>query len=173
MRRRNKNKQILKLLIVILLLALIIAGIIIAVKVFKKNDNDEEKINETTEEQVFKLPDTSYSGMNVTNVELEYREDNKQTMVSMIIKNTSEKTVDQQQFWVYFYDKNGNEMTRALTTITEMKPNDEHNISIVLTGDFTSISKVELKKDNSTNTETQSDQDTETETEIETDDVVV
>ena len=164
MRRRGKSKQIIKILIVIILLALITAGIIIAVKIFNKNDNNEENTNETTEEQVFKLPDTSYSGMSVTNVELEYLESINQTMVSMVIKNTSEKVVEQQQFWVYFYDKNENEMTSALTTITEMEPNDEHNISIILSGDFTSISKVELKEDNRTNNEVQSETNTETNT---------
>lgn len=163
---RRKSKRIKILLIGIVLLAIIIAGIFFLVKKIsnKPIKNDPNKPVETDKSIVYNLPSTKYNGMDVTNVELEYMKENKQTMVTMKIKNTSGKPLEHQQtFNVRFYNAEGIELLTAGTLIEPMGVDEETFTSLILTGDFTSIKKVILEDiDKTSESESESESETET-----------
>jgi len=143
-RKLKKMKVLILAVIVIVIVALIIA--LLVNKFSGKGGENENKPVETENSIIYNLPDTVYNGMEVTNVELEYLKTNNQTMVTMIIKNTTGALSERQAFNVYFYDANDVELLNAQTTIEEMEPDVESSTSIILTGDFTSITRVELRK---------------------------
>ena len=156
MRREKKTKRIKIILGCTILVILIIVGIVVLVKNYSDdNDNPNSKV-ETDKSITYSLPDTKYKNMEVTNVELEYLKENGQTMVTMIVKNTTGTPItSQQSFIVKFLNQDDIELINAGTVIGALDVNAETSISLILTGDFTSIKKVILEDpqaDASTNT---------------------
>jgi len=146
MRRTRKLKKV-KLIIVIAVGLLLVSAIIaaIVININKPKEEKPREVIETEEKKIYSLPDTQFNGMQVTHVELEYLKPNNQTMVTMTIKNSTGTKTERKAFNVFFYDANNVELLNAGTVIEGLEPNVESSTSIILTGDFTSITRVELR----------------------------
>lgn len=147
MRRAKRGKKVKKIIAIVILLALIITGIVaLAINLSKNNNNTEEANNTVVEENVYKLPNTEYAGMEVTHNQVEYLKYNNQTVVTIRIKNTSGNATEFQAVKVIFYDKEGNELTTSMTTIKELEVDEELENSMILSGDFSSIAEIKIEK---------------------------
>ena len=91
MKKVRKGKKIL-IVALIIAIVVIIAIVLIIKNVVNKNKDEEQP--KTTQEEVITLPDTTYSDMQVNNINMEYLSDQDKTMVSMSILNTTNKKVE-------------------------------------------------------------------------------
>lgn len=145
MRRQRKSKKI-RIIAIGLIIAILVIALIV-VLVTKSGNNQPEQDKNTVEEgnpSVYKLPSTSYKGVEVTNIELEYRKELNQTILTMMMKNASDSKIEGQLVDAVFYDKDNIELLRASTVIEPMEVGGESSTSIILTGDFSTINKVEI-----------------------------
>lgn len=147
MRRAKKYRKIKLILlgaIVIAVVIAIIASIVNLVK-NKKTENQNNPSTETEQTRVYQLSDTTYNGLEVTNIQLKYLALNGQTEVKMTIKNSTNEEFNSQFVRIYCYDSNDVELTVTACMLPDMTIDEEVNISSVISGDFTSIKRVELK----------------------------
>ena len=84
--------------------------------------------------------------MKVTDVEMEYLKNNNETMVSMIINNTTENTVDKESLTAMLLDKDGNTLGQTRTYIEHLAPGEQYSISVILKGDLTATTQILLQK---------------------------
>lgn len=144
-RKIKKGKLILVGIAIVAVIAIIVA-IIVAVK---NSDNGGKKgEDKKTQEEavVYDLPDITYSEMEVTNIEMEYLKDNNETMVSMIINNTTENTVAQETLTAYLINKDGETLGQTRTYIDSLEPGQQYSISVILKGDLTATTQIKLQK---------------------------
>ncbi len=128
-----------------------IIAIIVIVIVVKNNNGGTgliKKPGQDTQDEtvVYDLPETTYSDMQVTNVEMEYLADNNETMVSMVINNTTETPVQQETLTAYLIDKSDNTIGQTSTWIESLNPGEQYSISVVLKGDLTATTQIKLQK---------------------------
>lgn len=128
-----------------------IIAIIVIVIVVKNNNGGTgiiKKPGKDTQDEtvVYDLPETTYSDMQVTNVEMEYLADNNETMVSMVINNTTETPVVQETLTAYLIDKSDNTIGQTSTWIENLNPGEQYSISVVLKGDLTATTQIKLQK---------------------------
>ena len=178
--RREKRTKKMKIILACVLLVILIIVIAVVANKFSGKKNDPNAPVETDKSISYNLPSTTYNNMEVKDVQLEYLKEQKQTMVTMLIKNTTGAAITgQQSFIVSFLDANNVELLNAATVIEALDIDAETSVSLILTGDFTSIKKVTLKSsveetqtgtgtEDQSATETQTGTETETETEGET-----
>lgn len=129
----------------------IIAIIVVIVLVVKNNNGGSglsKKPGQDTQDEtvVYDLPETTYSDMQVTNIEMEYLTDNNETMVSMVINNTTETPVTQETLTAYLIDKSDNTIGQTRTYIESLNPGEQYSISVVLKGDLTATTQIKLQK---------------------------
>ena len=142
-RKIKKGKLILVGVAVVAVIAIIIA-IVAAVK----NSNNggtpgKDKVGTQEEAVVYDLPDITYSEMQVTNIEMEYL---NETMVSMIINNTTETPVAQETLTAYLINKDGETLGQTRTYIDALEPGQQYSISVILKGDLTATTQIKLQK---------------------------
>ena len=130
----------------------ILVAIIIAIVLISKNSDggfggtkkpEENKKEETV---IYDLPDITYSDMQVTNIEMEYLKENNETMVSMVINNTTEVAVAQETLTAYLIDGAENVLGQTRTYIESLNPGEQYSISVVLKGDLTATKQIKLQK---------------------------
>lgn len=145
-RKVRKGKVILVGIAIVIIIA-VIAAIIINV-INKNNKSESKKPGETTKKEtvVYDLPDITYSDMKVTNIEMEYLSENNETMVSMVINNTTENAVSQESLTAYLIDKDENTIGQTKTYIESLNPGEQYSISVILKGDLTSTTQIKLQK---------------------------
>lgn len=145
-RKVRKGKVILVGIAIVIIIA-VIAAIIINV-INKNNKSESKKPEETTSKEtvVYDLPDITYSEMQVTNIEMEYLEDNNETMVSMIINNTTENAVENESLTAYLIDGNGETVGQTKTFISSLAPGGQYSITVILKGNLTSTAQIKLQK---------------------------
>lgn len=145
-RKIKKGKLILVGVAVVAVIAIIVA-IVVAVK-NSDNGGQPGKDKEGTQEEtvVYDLPDITYSEMQVTNIEMEYLKDNNETMVSMIINNTTETPVAQETLTAYLINKDGETLGQTRTYIDALEPGQQYSISVILKGDLTATTQIKLQK---------------------------
>ena len=145
-RKIRKGKLVLVGIAVIAVIAIIV-GIIVAVKNSDKDDiASGDKTGTREETVVYDLPDITYSEMEVTNIEMEYLKDNNETMVSLIINNTTENTVSQETLTAYLINKDGETLGQTRTYIDTLAPGQQYSISVILKGDLTATTQIKLQK---------------------------
>lgn len=143
-RKIRKGKVILTILSIIILIA-----VIVIVALFVKNrdktkqggSGDEQQISE-----VYQLPDVTYSEMKVTDIEMEYLKNNNETMVTMIINNSTENKVEKEWLTAVLLDKDGNKLGETRTYIEGLEPGQQYSISVILKGDLTATTQIQLQK---------------------------
>ena len=142
MKKIRKGKKML----ITLFMAIIV--IIIAVFVIKgivnKTPGGVEQPEETP--QVIALPATTYSNMEVKNVQMEYLKKNNETMVTMEIHNTTENSVSEEKLDAILISKDENVLGQIQTYIKKLEPGEQYEISVVLKGDLTATTQIKLLK---------------------------
>lgn len=145
-KRKLKKGKIAVLAIIALIV--IIVGIVLIMKNNSGDGSISKKPEEDTQEKtvVYDLPDITYSDMQVTNIEMEYLKENNETMVSMVINNTTEVPVAQETLTAYLIDKSENVLGETKTYIESLNPGQQYSISVVLKGDLTATTQIKLQK---------------------------
>lgn len=137
-KKTKKNK----LIFIIILIILIIVGIIIFIN---KNKDKHSEMNEEKQTTQYELPDTSYRDMEVKDITMEYLEENAQTMVTMLIVNNTQNSIEDQSLNAYLINENGDIIGQTETYIASIEPNGEYSISVILKGDLTSTTQIKLE----------------------------
>lgn len=142
MKKIRKGKKMLltffMAIIVIIIAVFVIKGIV------NKTPGGVEKPEETP--QVITLPETTYSNMEVKNVQMEYLKNNNETMVTMEIHNTTENTVSEEKLDAILIGKDENVLGQIQTYIKKLEPGEQYEISVVLKGDLTATTQIKLVK---------------------------
>ena len=141
MRKIRKGQKMLIIIliaiIIIVVAAFIIKGII---------DKDQVDTPEENEPHVIMLPETTYSDMQVKNIEMEYLQDNNETMVSMEIHNTTQNSVSDEDLDVILIGSDENVLGQIQTYIQKLEPGEQYEISVILKGDLTATTQIKLIK---------------------------
>lgn len=137
--RKGKKKLILIIAVIVAIIAIVLIGVFIKKKISKPDDT-------VTEQQVIGLPDTTYNGMEVKNIQMVYLQSNNQTLVEMSIYNTSNEKVEDESFNAILIGPNENVLGQMLTYIQEVDVGDQCNVSVVLSGDLTATQQIKLEK---------------------------
>lgn len=141
MKKIRKGKKMLIILFVAIIV--IIAAIFIIKGIVNKTPGGE-----TPEEmpQVIALPETTYSDMDVKNIEMEYLKNNNETMVTMEIHNTTTNSVANEKLDAILIGPNENVLGKIQTYIQKLEPGEQYDISVILKGDLTSAKQIKLMK---------------------------
>ena len=142
----HQRKQKISIPVIAIIAILVIVAVIVVVIVKKSKDKNQVPEEQPNNEIIASLPDTVYEGMQVTDIHLEYLSENKQTMATMLIKNTTEERVEQERFNAMFIDKDENVIGQIQTYISGVDPNEECSVSVIINGDLTATTQINLSK---------------------------
>ena len=147
---REEKRQIKKgkIAAVVIALIVVVIAVVLVVKFINK-DTEESKSKGQQQKQeamVYDLPDVTYSEMQVTDIEMEYLEDNNETMVSMIINNTTENQVENESLTAYLIDANGETVGSTRTYIASLAPGGQYSITVILKRNLTTTTQIKLQK---------------------------
>ena len=141
-RNRNKWKKLLLPIGAIIIIIIVIAIIVI-------NVNKEKTPNVPDDgQEVYQLQDTTYNGLEITNVMMEYLPNNNETMITFQINNVSTQKVEQEQVQTLLVNGNGEIIGKILTLISSLDVGKQQNSSVVLKGDLTSTTQMKIEKMN-------------------------
>ena len=143
MKKVRKGKKIL-IVALIIAIVVIIAIVLIIKNVVNKNKDEEQP--QTTQEEVITLPDTTYSDMQVNNINMEYLSDQDKTMVSMSILNTTNKKVEDESLNAILVGNDENVLGQMETWIQSLDVGETYNISVILNGNLTGTKLIKLEK---------------------------
>lgn len=138
---RKGKKMLITLLIAIIA---IIAAVIIISNIVNKQPGSEETPEEIR--QVIQLPETTYSNMEVKNIEMEYLKNNNETMVSMEIHNTTNTKVEKENLDAILIGPDENVIGQIQTYIQKLDVGEQYDISVILKGDLTAATQIKLVK---------------------------
>jgi len=141
MKKIRKGK---KMLMIILAAVLLVVAVIVIVNLINKRPTQTEIPEEKPE--VIALPETTYSNMQVKNIEMEYLKNNNETMITMEIHNTTENTVEDEDLDAMLIGPNENVLGQIQTYIKKLSPGEQYDISVILKGDLTATTQVKLIK---------------------------
>lgn len=140
-RKIRKGKVILTIIAVVAIIALIVGIVFFVKSKIGGSSGTQEEVND-----VYELPDVTYSEMQVTDIEMEYLKNNNETMVSMIINNTTQNTVSQESLTAILLNEKGETVGQTRTYIESLAPGEQYSISVILKGDLTSTTQIKLQK---------------------------
>ena len=141
MKKMRKGKKMLIILLISILV--VIAAIFIIKTILDKTPSQEEPEQGT---QVISLPETTYSNMEVKNVQMEYLKNNNETMVSMEIHNTTGNSVSNESLDAVLIGPNDETLGKLQTYIKQLNPGEQYDISVILKGDLTATTQIKLIK---------------------------
>ena len=142
MKKVRKGK---KMLITALIVVIVVIAIILIVVQVRKNNKPSTPTEE--DNQVIALPKTTYSGMEVSNIYMEYLKDNNDTMITMTVTNTTSQKVEKEVFnTILIGDKENVLGQMGYTTISNLDVGEQHNISVIYKGDLTGTKQIKLEK---------------------------
>lgn len=142
MKKVRKGK---KMLIIALIAVIVVIAIILIVVQVRKNNKPSTPTEE--DNQVIALPKTTYSGMEVSNIYMEYLKDNNETMITMTVTNTTSQKVEKEVFnTILIGDKENVLGQMGYTTISNLDVGEQHNISVIYKGDLTGTKQIKLEK---------------------------
>ena len=142
MKKVRKGK---KMLITALIGVIVVIAIILIVVQVRKNNKPSTPTEE--DNQVIALPKTTYSGMEVSNIYMEYLKDNNETMITMTVTNTTSQKVEKEVFnTILIGDKENVLGQMGYTTISNLDVGEQHNISVIYKGDLTGTKQIKLEK---------------------------
>lgn len=147
---REEKRQIKKgkIAVVAVAILVVIIAIVLVVKFINKDSEGGKGKGQQQKQEavVYELPDVTYSDMQVTDIEMEFLEDNNETMVSMIINNTTDRQVENESLTAYLIDANGETVGSTKTFIASLAPGAQYSITVILKGNLTTTTQVRLQK---------------------------
>ena len=151
MREETRKIKKGKIIAVLAAIVVVVIAVVLIVKFVNKDTEDGKgsgTSGQQTQEQavVYDLPDITYSEMQVTNIEMEYLEDNNETMISMLINNTTENAVENESLTAYLIDANGETVGQTKTFIASLAPGGQYSITVILKGNLTTTTQIKLQK---------------------------
>lgn len=141
MKKIRKGK---KMLLILGIALLAILAVVIIVNIVRHQSGPETPVDEGN--VVVPLPATTYSDMEVRNIEMVYLKDNNETMISMEIHNTTSNKVEDENLDVIWVGQNESVLGKIPTSIETLEPGEQYDISVILKGDLTATSQIKLEK---------------------------
>ena len=142
-RKVRKGKKMLGIiLIAIIAIIILVVGIVLIVR----NVNNNEGTTGEEQQSVIPLPDTTYSDMEVSNIYMEYLDDQHQTMVSMSILNTTQTAVENESLNAILVGADGEVLGQMQTWIQSLGVGEQYDISVILNGNLTGTQSIQLQK---------------------------
>ncbi len=138
MKKMKKGKKLLLIAIIVLVVVLLV---VLITNIVKKNNTPKEPENK---DQVITLPETVYSEMQVTNIQMEYLKDQDKTKVSMIINNTSQRKAENENLDAILIGPNENVLGSMETWIDELDIGEQYKMEVILKGDLTATTQIKL-----------------------------
>lgn len=142
-RKVRKGKKMLGI-ILIAIIAIII--LVVAIVLIVRNVNNNEETTGEEKQSVIPLPDTTYSDMEVSNIYMEYLDDQDQTMVSMSILNTTQTAVENESLNAILVGADGEVLGQMQTWIQSLGVGEQYDISVILNGNLTGTQSIQLQK---------------------------
>ena len=142
-RKVRKGKKMLGI-ILIAIIAIII--LVVAIVLIVRNVNNNEETTGEEQQSVIPLPDTTYSDMEVSNIYMEYLDDQDQTMVSMSILNTTQTAVENESLDAILVGADGEVLGQMQTWIQSLGVGEQYDISVILNGNLTATQSIQLQK---------------------------
>ena len=139
MKKMRKGKKMLLFLIIAIIV--IIAAILIINLV--RNVKPGPQVPEE-KEQIIKLPETTYSNMEVKNINMQYLKDNDETIVEMEIHNTTDVKVEDEDLDAILIGPNEEILGQLPTYIQSLDVGEQYNISVIMKGDLTQAKLIKL-----------------------------
>jgi len=131
-----------KLLMVILIaIAIIVAVTLIVTKVINK------KTEQPGEEQtpIIQLPETTYSEMQVKNIQIEYLEEQNKSVLRFDILNTTDEKVESQHFTAILIGANEEILAEMpYVYIQSLDVGQQHALEVIYAGDVTATTQIKL-----------------------------
>ena len=141
-RKVRKGKKMLGI-ILIAIIAIII--LVVAIVLIVRNVNNNEETTGEEQQSVIPLPDTTYSDMEVSNIYMEYLDDQDQTMVSMSILNTTTAPVENESLNAILVGADGEVLGQMQTWIQSLAVGEQYDISVILNGNLTGTQAIQLQ----------------------------
>ena len=144
MKKIRKGQK--KILILLAIIILAIAAVLIVKFVNKQPQTPSGE--EIEYEPVIQLPDVTYSGMEVRNIQVKLLRDNDEgrgeTVLSMEIHNTTTEKVENEKFTAILLGPDEEIIGQMPTSITKLDVGEQFNTQVVLDGDLTAVQKIKL-----------------------------
>jgi len=145
MKKMRKGKKM--LFILLIAIAVIIATVVIVKIVQNVVQGPETPIDEIP--QVIALPETTYSDMQVKNIQMLLLKENAsdgrdETKVSMEIHNTTSETVTNEYLDAILIGPNEEVLGQMQTWIQQLKPGEQYKMEVILKGDLTATTQIKL-----------------------------
>ena len=144
-KKEQKDKKALAIPVIPVIAVIVIIIVVIAIIMIVRNGSDDDSTQEG-QQTVISLPDTTYSDMEVTDVYMEYLEDQDQTMVSMSILNTTTNPVENERLNAILVGADGEVLGQMQTWIQSLGVGEEYDISVILNGNLTGTQSIQLDK---------------------------
>ena len=138
----KKKLNIKKLLLILLILAVLIGAAILII--LNVGQEEPEKPVEQPE-PIIQLPETTYSNMQVTNIQMQYRKDQNKTVLSFDIFNTTDKKVEEQIFETVLIGQDDEIIGRmSYVHIQSLAVGKQHAFEVIYSGDVTATKQIKL-----------------------------
>ena len=145
MKKIRKGQK--KILIILLAIMLLVIATILIVKLADKKPQTPSG-EEIEYEPIIQLPDITYSGMEVKNIQVKLLRDNDEgrgeTVLSMEIHNTTSEKVENEKFTAILLGPNEEIIGQMPTSITKLDVGEQFNTQVVLDGDLTAVKQIKL-----------------------------
>ena len=144
MKKIRKGKKMLLILLIAIAVVVFVTATVFIIKGIVKNIQSQDPVAE--QPQIIPLPETTYSGMKVRNIQMQYLKDQDKTMVTMDIDNTTETKVENEFFDAILIGPDENVIGQMQTWIDVLEPGDQYGVDVILKGDLTATTQIKLMK---------------------------
>jgi hypothetical protein len=145
MKKIRKGQK--KILIILLAVIVAVIAIVLIVKIVNKKPENPPS-GGIEYEPVIQLEDTTYSGMEVRNIQVKLLKDNDEgrgeTVLSMEIHNTTTEKVENEKFTAILLGPDEEIIGQMPTSITKLDVGEQFNTQVVLDGDLTAVKQIKL-----------------------------
>ena len=141
MKKMRKGK---KMLLIFIIAVIVIIATVLIINLVKNKEPGTETPEE--KQQIIQLPETTYSNMEVKNINMQYLKDNDETIVEMEIHNTTEVKVEDEDLDAILIGPNEEVLGQLPTYIQELDVGNQYNISVIMKGDLTQATQIKLMK---------------------------
>ena len=140
MKKMRKGK---KMLLIMLVAIIAIIAIAIIINLVKKEPSTPGG-SEIQYEPVVQLKETTYSVMEVKNIQAKYLKDNNETVLSMNIHNTTTEKVENNNYIAILIGPNEEILGQMDSVIPSIDVGQEINTQVVYDGDFSAVKQIKL-----------------------------
>lgn len=144
MKKIRKGQK--KILFILLAIILVVSAVVLITKLANKEPGTQNP--EIEYEPIIQLPEISYSGMEVRNIQVKFLKDNDdgrgESVLSMEIHNTTNEKVVNEKFTAVLLGPNEEILGQMPASITELEVGEQFNTQVVLDGDLTAVKQIKL-----------------------------